>query len=409
MQMLSVTCRSRLLALADALRVGRRPVSGAQPHVATFLQRYVDRGVLAGAVILVSSHDNVLSLQSVGCSDVGAKTPMTTDALFWIASISKPMTATCLMMLVDQGRVKLDDPVERHLSEFHGQMLIAERRPDRLVLKKPGHPITVREILSHTSGLVERSPLERELDMVSLREGVSTYASAPLLFEPGSRYEYCNPGINTVGRLIEVVSGMRFEEFMETRLLGPLGMNDTTFWPSDDQLKRLAKSYRPRADRKGLEEIKITQFTYPLSDRNRHPYPAGGLFSTAADVAVFCRMIMNGGFHDGKRLLSERSLRAMTSTQSGNLQNQGKGEHGYGLGWATSRKSSGDAGPVIPGPCGHGGAYATDMSIDPANDLITVFMVQHDGYPGVDGGKILGGFKRRAIEAFGSKARGQEE
>ncbi len=371
--------------------------------MASSLKRYVDRGVLAGAVTLVASRDKVLSMESVGYSDVGGKTPMSTDALFWIASMSKPMTATALMMLVDLGKVRLDDPVERYLPEFHGQMVIAEKTADSLVLRKPGHPITVREILSHTSGLIGRSPLERELDMVSLREGVITYASAPLQFEPGSRYEYCNPGINTVGRLIEIASGMRYEEFMQKRIFDPLGMKDTTFWPGEEKLKRLAKSYKPGAGGRGLEEIKITQLTYPLSARTRHPYPAGGLFSTAADVSVFCRMILKGGVHDGTRLLSEQSVREMTGTQTGNLLNQGQGEQGYGLGWATSRKSSGDSGPVIPGPCGHGGAYATDMSIDPVNELVTVFLVQHSGYPGVDGGKILADFKRAATAAFGSK------
>jgi CubicO group peptidase (beta-lactamase class C family) len=203
--------------------------------------------------------------------------------------------------------------------------------------------------------------------------------------------------------LIEVASGMPYEEFMQQRLQGPLGMKDTTFWPSENQLKRLAKSYKPGTGAKGLDEIKITQLTYPLSDRNRHPYPAGGLFSTAADVAIFCRMILNGGVHDGTRLVSEKSVREMTSTQTGNLLNQGKGENGYGLGWSTSRRSSGENDPVIPGQCGHGGAYATDMSIEPETELITVFMVQHAGYPGVDGGKILGDFKRAAIEAFCGK------
>jgi CubicO group peptidase (beta-lactamase class C family) len=400
-RMIMVKCRSRLFALAVALGVGQRPLQAVEPPVANSLQQYVDRGVLAGAVTLVSSPEKVLSLESVGYSDVGAKTPMTTDAFFWIASMSKPMTAAALMMLVDLGKVKLDDPVERYLPEFHGQMVIAEKSADRLVLRKPGHPITVREILSHTSGLVGRSPLEVELDMLTLREAVITYASAPLQFEPGTRYEYCNPGINTVGRLIEVASGIRYEEFMQKRLFEPLGMKDTTFWPSEEQLRRLAKSYAPDAFGKGLEEIKITQLTYPLSDRKRHPYPAGGLFSTAADVASFCRMVLKGGVHDGTRLLSELSVRSMTSTQTGELLNQGKGEHGYGLGWSTSRRSSGDSGPVIPGPCGHGGAYATDMSIDPANGLITVFMVQHAGYPGVEGSKVSGDFKRAAIEAFG--------
>ena len=391
-----------MIALAVALGLVPPPPENTPPQVTSSLKSYVDRGVLAGAVTLVSSRNEVLGLESVGYSDVAAKTPMTTDALFWIASMSKPMTATALMMLVDAGKVKLDDPVERYLPEFVGQMVIAKKTADRLVLRKPRHPITVREILSHTSGLVDRSPLERELDMLSLREGVISYAKAPLQFEPGSGYQYCNPGINTAGRLIEVVSGMPYEEFMQKRLFGPLGMKDTTFWPSDEQVKRLAKSYKPGADGKGLEEIKITQLTYPLSDRTRHPYPAGGLFSTAADVAIFCRMILNGGVHDGTRLLSEKSVREMTSTQTGNLLDRGKGENGYGLGWSTSRKSAGDSGPVIPGPCWHGGAYATDMAIDPGKELITVFMVQHAGYPGVDSGKVLGDFKRTVIEAFGS-------
>jgi CubicO group peptidase (beta-lactamase class C family) len=300
--------------------------------------------------------------------------------------------------------LRLDDPLERHLPEFHGQMVIAEQTPDQLVLRKPGHPITVREILSHTSGLIGRSPLEHELDTLSLREGVITYASAPLRFEPGTRYQYCNPGINTAGRLIEVLSGIRYEDFMQRRLFDPLGMVDTTFWPTIEQLKRLAKSYKPDAAGKRLEEIKITQLTYPLSDRKRHPYPAGGLFSTATDVSVFCRMVKNGGMYAGKRYLSEKSVREMTSTQTGVLLNHGKGEQGYGLGWSTSRKSPGESGPVIPGTCGHGGAYSTNMEIDPERDLIMVFMVQHAGYPGVEGGKILGDFQRAATLAFGKSA-----
>ncbi len=402
MRMIKVPFRSRLTSLAVALGMGQRSPRAAKRRVASSLQVYVDRGVMAGAVVLVSSPEHILALEAVGYSDLGAKTPMPPDALFWIASIAKPMTAAAFMMLVDSGKVKLADPVERYLPEFQGQMMIAEKRPDQLILKKPAHPITVREILSHTSGLIGQSPRERELDMLSLREGVISYASAPLEFEPGTRYEYCNPGINTVGRLIEVASGMSYEDFMQKRLFDPLGMKDTTFWPSEDQLKRLAKAYAPAAGGKGLREIKISQLTYPLSDKKRHPYPAGGLFSTAADVAGFCRMVLRGGILDGTRLLSEQSVREMTSTQTGNLLNQGKGEDGYGLGWFTSRKSLGATGPVIPGPCSHGGAYATEMSIDPWNDLITVFMVQHAAYAGgVDGGKILGDFKKAAVTVFG--------
>lgn len=371
-----------------------------EPRLAPVLQPFVDRGVLAGAVVLVATPDRVLDLEAVGYADVALKVPMKTDALFWIASMSKPMTATALMMLVDQGKIALDEPVEKYLPEFRGQMLVAEKSPDRLVLKKPHHPITVREILSHTSGLVGRSPLERTLDSISLREGVITYALSPLQFEPGTQYEYCNAGINTVGRLIEVVSGVKYEDFMQQRLFDPLGMKDTTFWPSESQVERLAKSYKPDKTGETLEELKIDQLAYPLTDRKRHPYPAGGLFSTAGDVAVFCRMILQGGVHEGRRYVSEKAVRAMTSTQTGALINKGKGEGGYGLAWSTSRMSREASGPAILGTCGHGGAYATNMEIDPKHGLVLVYMVQHAGFPGGDGGAVWGAFHKAAYQAF---------
>ncbi len=143
--------------------------------------------------------------------------------------------------------------------------------------------------------------------------------------------------------------------------------------------------------------------TYPLTSRNRQPYPAGGLFSTATDVARFGQMILNGGTFEGKRLLSESAVRQMTSTQTGDLLNKGQGENGYGLGFSTSRKSSGDSGPVPPGPCGHGGAYATNLQIDPERGLVTVFMVQHAGFPDNAGGKIRQTFEQAAQKAFGKQ------
>ena len=387
-------------ALLSSLMAPQPPRAEESPVVSA-LRPFVDRSSLAGAVVLVANRDRVLSLEAVGYSDVTARTPMKVDDLFWIASMSKPITATALMMLVDEGKIELDVPVEKYLPEFHGQMVVLERKPERVVFKKPGHPIKVREILSHTSGLVGRSPLERELDVLPLKIGTITYGLSPLQFEPGTRYEYCNPGINTAGRLIEVASGVTYEEFLQKRLFEPLGMKDTTFWPDEPQLKRLAKSYKPGPNNRGLEEISITQLTYPLADRKRSPYPAGGLFSTAADLSTFCRMIANGGILEGRRYVSESAVRQMTSTQTGKLLNQGKGEHGYGLGWLTSRAFQGDSGPVIPGPCGHGGAYATQMGIDPEHDLVTVFLVQHAGFPGADGGKIHEAFQRAAKRSFG--------
>ncbi len=126
-----------------------------EPRIASTLQPFVDEHQLAGAVTLVATPQEIRSLQAVGYADIGKKKPMKTDALFWIASMNKPLTASCLMMLVDEGKIALDDPVEKYLPEFRDQMVVAERSNDRLVLKKPEHPITVREILSHTSGLVQ--------------------------------------------------------------------------------------------------------------------------------------------------------------------------------------------------------------------------------------------------------------
>ena len=360
------------------------PAGAGNSEVSKVLQPFVDRHALAGAVTLVANKDRVVSLEAVGWEDVAARKPLKTDALFWIASQSKPITATALMILVDEGKVHLDDPVEKYLPEFHGQWLAVEHDNDHQLLKHPAHPITVREILSHTSGLPFSSSIENPtLDQRPLSERVVSYAVSPLQFEPGTKYSYSNAGINTAGRIIEVVSGMPYEKFLDTRLFGPLGMKDTTFWPNPRQIARLTKSYRPNAAKDNLEETTVTQLRYPLDDRkNRFPMPAGGLFSTASDLARFCRMVMNGGELDGKRYLSESAVKEMTSKQTGSLPD------GYGLGWSTGG-----------GNFGHGGAYATNMNVDTNRGLVTVWMVQHAGYP-LDGDKAAGAFRQAAEADF---------
>src|SRR5262245_22162734 len=155
---------------------------------------------------------------------------MKTDNVFWIASMSKPITAVGLMMLVDEGKVKLDDPVEKYLPEFKDQWLAAEQDKDHVLLKKPKHPITVRNILSHTSGMPFKSAMEEPtLDGLALRDAVRSYVLTPLQTEPDTKYQYSNAGINTAGRIIEVVGGMPYEDFMQKRLFDPLGMKDTMF------------------------------------------------------------------------------------------------------------------------------------------------------------------------------------
>jgi len=309
-----------LLTTLLALSLACPPGTAAEPPqtIASAVRPFVASNTLAGAVMLVASKDKVIGLEAVGWSDIAAHKPMKTDALFWIASQSKPMTAAAFMVLVDEGKVNLDDSVEKYLPEFKGQMLAVERDAEHVLLRKPAHPITVREVLSHTSGLPFSSAMEQPtLDGLPLRDAVRSCAMVPLQFPPGSKYQYSNAGINTAGRIIEVVSGMSYEKFMEERLFKPLGMKDTTFWPSVRQVKRLAKSYKPNQDKTGLEETTVTQLRYPLTDRrNRYPMPAGGLFSTASDTARFCQMILKGGVCEGKRLLSEEAIRQLTSRQT---------------------------------------------------------------------------------------------
>jgi CubicO group peptidase (beta-lactamase class C family) len=352
------------------------------------LKPFVEKGTLAGAVLLVADKDKVLTLEAVGHADVAAKKEMRTDSLFWIASMSKPITAVALMMLVDEGKVKLDDPVEKYLPEFAEQAVVAARGEDLVVLRKAKQPILVRHLLTHTSGMPFASRLERPtLDRLTLREATLSYAMTPLQTEPGTKHSYSNAGINTAGRIIEVVSKMPYEKFLQERLFDPLGMKDTTFWPDEKQVARLAKSYRPNKAKDGLEETKIGQLIYPLSDRKRQPMPAGGLFSTASDLSNFCRMMLEGGTFGGKEYLSKEAVKEMTRDQTGGL------TPSWGLGWAAGKKEG--------EPYGHGGAHGTNMSVDPKKGLVLIYLIQHTGgFPGKDGGKIRPTFEEAARRKY---------
>ena len=350
------------------------------------LKPFVDKHELAGAVALVADKNKVLSVEAVGFADIAAGKVMKQDNIFWIASQSKPMTAVAVMMLVDDGKISLDDPIEKYLPEFRGQMVVAEKDNEHIVLRKPKHPITVRETLNHTSGLPFKSAIEEPtLDGLSLSSAVRSYAMTPLLSEPGAVYRYSNAGINTAARLIEVVAKVKYEDFMQQKLFDPLGMKDTTFWPNEAQSLRVAKSYRPDASKTNLAEFPISQLIYPLTDRvHRFPMPAGGLFSTAIDTSLFCRMLLNNGELDGKRYLSENAIKELSKRQTPPAIKES-----YGLGFSVS-----------PDSYGHGGAQATNMEIRSGKGLVLVWMVQHGGYPG-EGGKAQGAFRNWALDKFG--------
>ncbi len=376
-----------LLALSTSQIRAADPAAPSDGGIASVLQPFVDRHVLAGAVALVASKDKILDIETSGFSDIAAGKPMQRDSVFWIASQSKPMTATALMMLVDEGKMNVDDPVEKYLPEFRGQWLAVWQDNETQLLKHPAHPITVRNILSHTGGLPFSSRIEQPtLDLLPLQERVLSYALSPLQYPPDTKYQYSNAGINAAGRIIEVVSGMPYEEFMDKRLFQPLGMKDTTFWPNKEQIARLAKSYKPNAEKTGLDETTVTQLHYPLDDRVRQAMPAGGLFSTASDTGRFCQMILNGGELDGRRYLSEAAVKQMTSKQTPDSL-----KDGYGFGWSTDGRTF-----------GHGGAFSTNMTIDPQHGLLLIYMVQHAGFPG-DGGAAQGAFSNAAHQRFDAK------
>lgn len=351
--MLEVVVALALFSFLPSQGVEAGPVSGI---FTPKLQHFVDEHIMAGAVVLVADKEKVLDVEAVGYSDLAAKSLMQADNLFWIASMSKPITATAFMMLVDEGRVRLDDPVEKYIPEFKN-VRVAQTNGN---LVAPSHPIKIREILSHTSGMGFLNAKDQQLiDSVPLAESIHHDLMEPLLFDPGTSYKYSNQGIDTAGRIIEIVSGMPYEKFMQERLFIPLGMTNTTFTLSTGQLQRLAKSYKTNNDKTGLEEVPIHYLKSPLDGLGHYPAPGGGLFSTAHDVARFCQMLANGGTFEEKTYLSKESVHQMTIKQTGTAV-----KNNYGFGFSLQEENS----------FGHGGAYKTSMKVD--HGQVRVFLVQ---------------------------------
>lgn len=372
--------RSFLVAMAGLL-FGSHIGVGATDSMMAAMQPYVDRHFLAGAVMLVANPEKVLAHEAVGFMDLAARKPMSPDAVFWIASQSKPITAVALMILVDEGKVKVDDPVARYLPEFKDQWVQVEAPNQPRVLSHPQRPLQVRDLLTHTSGLPSKSAIEHPTnDLFPLATRVRSYTTLPLGSEPGTKYLYSNAGINTVGRIVEVVSGVPFERFIDERILGPLHMVDTTFWPTAAQRVRLAKAYEPAAN--GIAEREIDQLRYPLESRERQAFPAGGLFSTARDLLNFYRMLVGGGMFEGQRILSADAVRQMTS-----LQTNGSNHYGFGIG-ADDKFF------------GHSGAYGTNSRYDRRTGLTTIFLVQQARWA-KGGEKAVRDFQRAASTAFG--------
>lgn len=359
--------------------------------------RFVADKEIAGAVTLVGRSDQILSLVAVGQQNVEDHLPMRPDTMFRIASMTKPITGIGVMMLVEAGKLALDDTVEKHLPDFRGQMMVASKSDETLSLSKPARLITLRDLLTHTSGLPDTSaPGPGDLTSgrdKSLATATSAYAKRPLSFEPGSRWSYSNAGINTLGRIIEVASGQPYEVFLTERLFHPLGMVDTTFYPSDDQAKRVAVTY----DRKEGELRPVATSRTVPKPGERMPSPAGGLYSTAADLALLYQMMLNRGTVGTRRLLTEATIIEMTSLQTKDLKTGFTDGMGFGLGWGFVRQPEGVTESLSPGSFGHGGAFGTQAWIDPKRGTFVLLLIQRVGLANSDASDIRRELQRIAV------------
>ncbi len=340
--------------------------------VAPAMQAFVNKGEAAGVVTLLATRDDVLHLAATGSSDLARSRKLRTDDIFWIASMSKPITAVAIAILADAGKISFDDPIHRYLPEFRDVQVANSSE-----LVQPSHPITLREVLTHTSGLgelTERGP------HLTLAETSRQLAQRPLRFQPGSRWGYSTAGFDVLGRVVEVVAGVPFDEFLQKRVFDPLGMKDTSFWIRADAKARWARSYQWMAPEARLRETTISYlYATDVDDRGRPPLGGAGLFSTAADLARFYQMVLNKGELRRRRILKPETVGEMIRKQTGDL--AARPGMPWGLGFSVvEHPAAMDANKVLsPGSFGHGGAYSTQSWADPAKGLIWIVMFQRNG------------------------------
>jgi CubicO group peptidase (beta-lactamase class C family) len=337
----------------------------------------------AGMVTLVIQDGKVVHHAAAGMADLQKGRPMEKDALFWIASMTKSVNATAVMLLVDEGKLALDTPAAQWLPEL-GKMKLKSG-------ESPSTPITLRMLLSHTAGIA--FPPRKATDgAISLKTYVAGLLKAPLAFEPGSAYEY-GFGPTVAGRILEVVSGMKYEDFLRTRLFEPLGMKDTLFNPDEARRARIARTYKLDED---SHELVTGYNPFVTSDASvtHMVEPSGGLFSTASDLGRFYSMIAAGGTLDGVQILSAKAVQDMTRPVSA-----GNKPQPYAAGWQVNLESEKPSALMPAGSFGHGGAFATHGWVDPAHRLVTVFLVQNVLVP--DSGKPKDTFHRLVLESMG--------
>jgi CubicO group peptidase (beta-lactamase class C family) len=285
------------------------------------------------------------------------------------------------MILQDAGQLSISDPVSKYIPAFKDVRLESGQ--------PPAHEITIRDVLTHTSGLGGSQQTEGTLE-----ETVNALAQRRLSFEPGAKWQY-SPGLSVGGRIVEVVSGQAFEDFLAEKVFRPLAMQDTTFRPSAEQQERLARLY----ERSEAGELRPGRHWLVDFEGNRTPNPSGGLFSTAADMARFYQMILNGGELDGRRIVSAESVKEMTTIQTGALETGFTPGNGWGLGWCVIREPQGVTRMLSSGTFGHGGAFGTQGWVDPQRELILVLLVQRTNLGNSDASQLRDAFQELAVRA----------
>jgi CubicO group peptidase (beta-lactamase class C family) len=347
------------------------------------MKSFIDRQTVAGAVTLVAHGSDIVEFDATGMADAEAGHAMQKDSIFQIMSMTKPVTAIGIMMLAEEGKLALRDPVEDYLPEFKGLHVRTTMSPDADHLRIPNHAITIRDLLTHTAGIQDYPgppaiPDYAQTMSVPLDEVVRQLAKQPLLFQPGTQWSYSSPGIEILGRIIEVCSGEKYVDFITEHILKPLGMKDSFFFPPPDKISRIAMVYAQKDGKLAPSPASILG-----GDPAKHrqgavfPAPGWGLYSTAEDLLHLYRMMLNDGVYQGHRYLSPFSVHVMTEPQTTGIQPVGwmRGSD-YGLAWEIVTDPLGELAGHTIGTYGHGGAFGTQGWIDPNNDLISILLIQ---------------------------------
>ena len=351
-----------------------------------FVESSVQRGRIAGAVVLASRHDQVAQLACIGMRDIEAGLPMEPDTIFCIASMTKPIVSVGTLMLVEADKLRLDDPVSRYIREFADVRVFDGVEDGRVRLASPDRPITIQHLLTHTSGLFGEAPhpaLEPAYDNLgdfryALPELMRRLAEQPLVHQPGAGWRY-GWSHDVLGRIIEVATDLPLDEYLASAIFGPLGMVDSGFYVPPDKAGRLAAVYESKAG--VLHRIDNAE-THEITEHVPLLLGGGGCASTVPDYLRFTRMLLRLGELDGVRLLKPDTVAQMTRNhlaaplfplEIGGEVADGEG-YGLGVGVVVERSATGLAGSE--GTYNWGGSWNTDFWIDPVTELIGIFMAQ---------------------------------